>query len=233
MTKTIDNRDMTPQHRTLWTTTTTLLIVAFMVTTAFGQELKAQPEPDTPLSLYRIKQADILTVISPFLPEKADFEQPERFLGQVFILGNRAFTTFRVTVDPHGQISLPLVGLLTVEGLDCPQAADRVAQKLRPILGEVAISVTVAEFRETDIYILGAVEKPGAYAFKRKPTLLKLLAAAGGLTTQADTAKIQIIRESVGTTLTVKLEDFRWPTPQIRDWALDPEDVVIVPQRGR
>ena len=87
-----------------------------------------------------------------------------------------------VRVSSEGDISLPLLGVVKVEGLTAVQ----LEREIRDLLTEKLyqnphVSVFVKEYRGQRISVIGAVEKPGVYDVIGQKTVLEGLALAGGL----------------------------------------------------
>ncbi len=87
-----------------------------------------------------------------------------------------------VRVSSQGEISLPLLGVLKVEGLTAVQ----LEREIRDLLSEryyqnPHVTVFIKEYRSHRISVIGAVEKPGVYDVMGERTLLESLALAGGL----------------------------------------------------
>ena len=87
-----------------------------------------------------------------------------------------------VRVSSQGNISLPLLGILRVKDL----TANELEKEIRDLLAEKYlqdphVSVFIREYRNQQISVMGAVEKPGVYDVKGQKTVLDLLAMAGGL----------------------------------------------------
>ena len=87
-----------------------------------------------------------------------------------------------VRVSSQGNISLPLLGILRVKDL----TANELEKEIRDLLAEKYlqdphVSVFIREYRNQQISVMGAVEKPGLYDVKGQKTVLDLLAMAGGL----------------------------------------------------
>jgi polysaccharide biosynthesis/export protein len=81
------------------------------------------------------------------------------------------------------------------------------------------------------IYVLGEVEKPGAYGVTPNMSLIDAVALAGGPTEDANAKRIQVLRPSTGLERTIALQDLVSPTREV-DFALQDGDVVYVPRRG-
>jgi len=87
-----------------------------------------------------------------------------------------------VRVSSQGNISLPLLGIIRVKDL----AAYELEKEIRDLLAEKylqdpQVSVFIKEYRNQQVSVIGAVEKPGLYDFKGQKTILDVLAMAGGL----------------------------------------------------
>lgn len=87
-----------------------------------------------------------------------------------------------VRVSSQGNISLPLLGILRVKGL----TANELEREIRDLLAEKYLqdphaSVFIKEYRNQQISVIGAVEKPGLYDVKGQKTILDILAMTGGL----------------------------------------------------
>lgn len=80
------------------------------------------------------------------------------------------------------------------------------------------------------VSVLGEVQKPGMVKLNSNTTLLELLAKAGGLTPNAGSAKIQIVRPGSGTTHEIAFQDLMNPNKTV-EASLQRGDVVYV-QKG-
>lgn len=102
--------------------------------------------------------------------------------------------TQTVVVRPDGRISLPLVNDLQAAGLTPTQLAAEVTAELRRYLADPRVTVVVTQINSQRIYVLGEVNKPGAYALFPGMTFLQALSSAGGFTQFADSKKIYLLR---------------------------------------
>lgn len=85
-------------------------------------------------------------------------------------------------VSSTGMLSLPVVGTFSVDGKAPAEIAALISERLKETAGLVnapAAAVEIAQYRP--IYVVGAVEKPGEYAFRPTMTTLQAVAIAGGL----------------------------------------------------
>ena len=99
-----------------------------------------------------------------------------------------------VAVRPDGKISLPLVDEIRVAGLTPRQIQELITEKLKKVLTNPQVTVTVTEVRSKMVYITGEVGKPGAYPVVAPTNVLQLIARAGGLTQFANHKRIYILR---------------------------------------
>jgi polysaccharide export outer membrane protein len=107
---------------------------------------------------------------------------------------NYAPNTYLVGRD--GEISIPLVGKIDVQGLTTSAVADAVKARLLPYLKEPSVSVRFVNFRVT---VLGEVSKPGVYNVpSERINVLEALGLAGDLTIYGQRNNVTLIRESAG-----------------------------------
>ena len=85
-------------------------------------------------------------------------------------------------VSEDGNISLPLIGDMPVNGLNEQQVTESLRLLLeKKYVQHASVEVHVKEFRSRPISVIGAVKSPGNLAFSGRWTLLEALSAAGGL----------------------------------------------------
>ncbi len=106
--------------------------------------------------------------------------------------------TQTVLVRPDGKISLPLLNDVQAAGLTPGQLADSVTTGLRKYLADPQVTVVVTQINSQRIYILGEVNRPGAYTLFPGMTFLQALSSAGGFTQFADLKKIYLLRTEGG-----------------------------------
>lgn len=95
-------------------------------------------------------------------------------------------------VDEYGEIQMPVIGKVQVDGLTREQAEKKIKSKLSVYLKDPYVSVRFLNFKFT---IQGEVNSPGTYeVFEPNLTLLQALGNAGDLTIRGQRANILIIR---------------------------------------
>ena len=133
----------------------------------------------------------------------------------------------KFTVGPDGKITFPLIGEVEVKGRTLSEVASLLKEKLKIYIPITDITVNLATSKSVSVYIFGEVKSPGEYKFSEQPTLIKLLAAAGGPTQNANLSKIEIIK-SDKTKIMVNLK---------KDWnegnfTLSYGDTVFIKNKG-
>lgn len=103
-----------------------------------------------------------------------------------------------ITVSVAGNIIVPVVGSIAVDGLSPAAVASRVTAGLRAknYLQDPQVSVEVLQVRSQMTSILGEVMRPGRYPLEGRLSLLELLAMAGGLKETADDTAVLLRKSS-------------------------------------
>jgi polysaccharide biosynthesis/export protein len=88
-------------------------------------------------------------------------------------------------IDSAGDLKLPLVGRLHVQGLTVEQLETDLTNRLKTFLQQPDVTVTVTEFRSQAVSVLGAVNAPGVQTLDGNKTVLDVLTKAGGASADA------------------------------------------------
>ncbi len=88
----------------------------------------------------------------------------------------------KLVIGPDGRASLPLAGDLMLAGLTRSEAARAIQNALSKYYDNLSVQVTVTKYTSNRVLVLGAVTKPGDYAFDGTPRLLEALTQAGLVT---------------------------------------------------
>ncbi|MBI1343061.1 MAG: polysaccharide export protein [Terrimonas sp.] len=101
-------------------------------------------------------------------------------------------------VDANGNISLPRIGVIKVEGLTKEQLTDLVKQKLEAT-GELTNPNVIVRFLSYSITVLGEVSRPGRFQIpNERVTVLEAIGMAGDLTLFGKKNDVLIVREKDG-----------------------------------
>lgn len=134
-----------------------------------------------------------------------------------------------VRVDPRGNISLPLIGTMRVEGLSQGQLEKQLAQKLgATYLQDPQVTVFIQEFTAQRVTVEGEVKTAGVFPIKGDMTLVQAVALSGGLNSLADPSKTVLFRKqgNVLKAYNVDLNAIR--DGKMRDPYLRNDDRIIV-----
>ena len=95
--------------------------------------------------------------------------------------------TDSVRVSGDGEVSLPLIGAVKIDGLTSDEAEKAIEKKLREggFLKEPHVTVFVKEYVTQGISVMGEVTHPGIYPLMGTRRLFDALSAAGGTTAKA------------------------------------------------
>jgi len=98
------------------------------------------------------------------------------------------------TVDVDGNIQMPLLGKLHLEGLDRKQAQTLIELKISDYVSKPSVSVAVKNFSVT---VLGEVKAPGRHLMPNtNATLIDAIAIAGDLTAIGNRQEILLLRQN-------------------------------------
>jgi polysaccharide export outer membrane protein len=103
-----------------------------------------------------------------------------------------------VEISQEGIFTFPFVGQVEASSLSIFQIERLLTQKLSDgYLVAPQVSITVTEYRNQTVFLLGQVARPGSYVLKHRNHLLELISKAGGFTERSGTTCI-IVRPEAG-----------------------------------
>jgi protein involved in polysaccharide export with SLBB domain len=180
------------------------------------------------------------SAMSPFAPggEGSTLDVPlgpDYVLGpgdelSIAIWGGVSQTILRI-VDRGGRISLPEAGPLQVAGLTLGNAQSLIADAMRGQYRNAHILVNVAQVRSVRIFVVGDVQRPGAYEISALASPLTALFDAGGPTA---VGSLRILRHFRNQKLIgeIDLYDFMLHGVRPTDERLQAGDTLLVPPVG-
>ena len=101
-----------------------------------------------------------------------------------------------LTIDRQGQIALPEAGTITLDGLTIAQAQSAIQKALSTQFQGEHVEISLGRLRTVRVYVVGDVQRPGAYDVSSLSTPLSALYAAGGPTSRGS---LRILRQYRGT----------------------------------
>jgi len=136
-------------------------------------------------------------------------------------------------IQSDNTVVFPLVGTLHVKGMTLQQFERTLAQKLQPYVSKPQVTVSIKEFSNRNVFIMGKVGQPGPVPFKSGLKLLNAVSQASGFTDDANRSAIRVYRREGGAqkSFQVNAQEILSSGDLTRDFALRPGDIVEV-QRG-
>ncbi|MBO8126468.1 MAG: SLBB domain-containing protein [Firmicutes bacterium] len=131
-----------------------------------------------------------------------------------------------VEVRPDGKISFPLIDDLMVDNLTIPQVKEALTKQLAQYVRDPKVTVAVKKFRTITVQVSGEVRNPGLYLLQPDSSISDAIAAAGGLTPDADGTRIKFVPKSGGVSL-VNLDSV---ADTLGEKRLQNGDQIIVPE---
>lgn len=141
-----------------------------------------------------------------------------------------------VRITQEHTITLPLLGTIEVRNKTVRQTEVIIADLYdKDYLVNPQISLTVLEYNQRTVKVLGAVNSPGAIVFppEQKMGLLEAIARAGGFSRIADRKRVRLSR----TLADGKTENYTINTDEMiqgasaAQWLLTKDDVIFVAER--
>lgn len=136
-----------------------------------------------------------------------------------------------VLIRPDGKFSFPLTGEVQAAGRSPDDIRKDIENRLKAYIPEPVVTVTVTGVNGNGIYVIGQVNKAGAFVMNPQLNVLQALSLAGGTTPFAKLDNIIVIRGAGGSQRSLP---FRYnKVSEGKDLAenvtLEAGDVVVVP----
>lgn len=135
------------------------------------------------------------------------------------------------TIDRQGQIAIPEAGTVAISGLAIAQAQDAIQEVLSRQYKDEHVELSLGRVRTVRIYVVGDVQRPGAYDVSSLSTPLNALFAAGGPTSRGSLRTLEQYR---GEQLVQRLDlyDFLLHGVHSSIDRLNSGDTILVPPIG-
>jgi len=187
-----------------------------------------------------IERQVIEVTLSPEMPYKsADYVIGPNDVLSINISGkpefSQSFAGSRVTgyrVDGRGYISIPLAGEVRVGNLTLSEVRSRVYTAMQPYFNNPWVVVEIVEYRNRQIFVFGAVKKPGPVPLPAVGmNLAQAIASAELRDTGYDFRHVRIIRSLSPTQGELLVVDFdRILRGKVMPMQLREGDIVYVPK---
>lgn len=111
---------------------------------------------------------------------------------EIYVFQETELTT-KAQISQAGNISLPLVGQVPLEGLTANEAKRQIEDLYRDgYLVNPSVTIIVRQYRP--FFIHGEVKNPGSYKYQAELTVEQAIALSGGLKDRASSSKWVILR---------------------------------------
>ncbi|MEA3386356.1 MAG: SLBB domain-containing protein [Thermodesulfobacteriota bacterium] len=167
-----------------------------------------EEEPPGSENINEIFQEKAPALILHTETDKADYEIGPRDVLEIVIWDHDDLKR-EVHVSRKGEFSFPLIGKVYADGITVAQLEKKIGDELsgRYII-DPQVSITVKEYKNKRVFILGEVETPGEYPLTGETTLVEVLSLAGGPTGDAG-SEVIVIRPKNHRENPISLEEAR------------------------
>ncbi len=189
-----------------------------------GEEYFTMDVPD-----YNVQPRDILYVsVKAQTPEGALTEMlNDRSSANMNYIANEGSAYMMgYSVDPEGDVTLPLMGKVPVAGMTVFQIRDLFQAKVDSLFRHAYVEVRLMSFKYT---VIGEVRMPGSFInYNDQLTVLEAIGRAGGIAETGTKEKILVVRPMGDQTVTYHLDLQDKSLLSSPAYFITPNDVVIV-----
>lgn len=147
------------------------------------------------------------------------------------VWGSGLDASYPAVVDRSGNISLPKIGILEIAGVKYKDLETIIQNEADNYIQGININVTFSKLHSLEIYIVGAVKKPGLHIVPAFSTIFDGLMAAGGVYKKGSLRRIQLKRDGFQVQ-SFDLYDLLLKGERTSDRQLKNKDVIFVPGIG-
>lgn len=152
-------------------------------------------ESKTPMEL----TADLNREYGKYLREPAVTVSLEAFNVKIDELKKAITTAARgqskiAPISPDGRISFPIIGGMQVQGFTVAQVEKLINESYSKQVRNLNCTLILLEIHNPKLYVLGEVQRPGAYDIASVPNLLNALTLAGGFMRSGELEEIAVFR---------------------------------------
>jgi len=174
-----------------------------------GQTVQAEQPGTTVVDAYLIQPGDIL---------------------QVSVWKEEDLTR-EIIVRPDGKISFPLVGETQAAQNSIEKLRQLITERLKKYIPDPVVTVSIQQLSGNTVYVIGKVNRPGAFPIVRNVDVMQALSLAGGTSTYAALNKIRVLRRKNGKLTAIPFEygNVEKGKNLEQNIILQAGDVVVVP----
>jgi len=136
-------------------------------------------------------------------------------------------------VSPDGRISFPVIGAMHVQGFTVAQLEKMINESYAKQVRNLNCTLILLEIHHPKLYVLGEVEKPGAYDIASVPNILNALTLAGGYKRSGELEEVAVFRnEGLERPISFKVDIKRALKAGVAltNIRLKPGDIIYVPK---
>ncbi|MCC5599076.1 polysaccharide biosynthesis/export family protein [Nostoc favosum] len=143
--------------------------------------------------------------------------------------------SFQAVISPEGNIVVPQVGTVSLQGLTLEEAQEKIRLGLSNIFPDPIVVVSLAGTRPVQVTVSGEIFRPGIYPINSPtPRVADALLISGGSTLNADLRQVQVRRKLIDGSVISQTIDL-YATLQnggsIPNLRLQDGDAILVPRR--
>ena len=142
--------------------------------------------------------------------------------------------TYALTLNAEGNVYIPQIGPLFLNGLNIEQASSRIRSKMASTIyraiqsGQTRVQVSLGKIRTIRVTVIGEAKKPGTYTVSSLTTLFNLLYLCGGPSDKGSFRNIEVVRGNE-TKKRADLYSFLLKASQSDNILLQEGDIVRIP----
>jgi protein involved in polysaccharide export with SLBB domain len=194
---------------------------------------RLEPEPESAPTQFGY---DLFTASGrPFDPSEVTLVGPEYLLGPgdefVVTLWGLIDGHHKARVSPEGVVVLPKIGEVPVSGIPYGGLKAHLERAFARNYKNFQLSVSMANLRGIQVFVVGGVQKPGSYPLHSLSTVFHALFSSGGPKKSGSLRDIRVLRQGK-VVANLDLYDFLLKGDKSRDVRLQDQDTVFVPLIG-
>ncbi|MBP1763003.1 MAG: kpsD 1 [Firmicutes bacterium] len=151
------------------------------------------------------------------------------------VFGLEEMQIAQIIVRPDGKIDFPLLGEVQVVGRTPSELSRVMTEQLVPYVKNPRVSVNIAQFHSTRVYVLGEINRPGIVELQNSHNVIDAIAAAGSWTKDTAKKKVYLIRNGQKNTepIIVNLLNIVKKGDMTQNYPLNNGDILFLDTNGR
>lgn len=214
-----------------------IIIIILILSFSYAQNIGnifSQESTDFDINYMQLNQDIDFTSIEnlTYTPVEKPIDPNTYILGPGDLLGINILSTKNISlpirVNPVGEIMIPSVGVLNVNGISLSEARTKISDYVvKTALKNAVINVTLLDIRRFKIQVLGAVHNPGFIYVTPMDKVYDAILQAGEVQKFAHSDIVQIIRGEK--TIDVQLKKYLSGDDISQNVLLKSGDIIFVP----